>query len=282
MRTARRASTSITAIFKPYISFEPAYALFLLSHKLSELVRTNLYLQKKCRRQMNFEPDLETPCDDERGGIDFVASVNSKSLFVANLTATALVVVLAAKCDKSKGSRKFSILLPVVLRTIQLVSMCLQSYFWKWSVWFAALNEGSCNFGIVFGVGSMVYVCSISTNEERIFRMTLLHVLDISATIISSGSSGFLLRKFGFLNTYILCTIFSSVSMIHLALFLKDTVTESQQEKRGWAKSLIEFFNPRSLIEAFELFFKKRKRNDRIVICILSLISILAWSTYLG
>lgn len=276
------STASFITIFKPYVSLEPAYTLFLLAFQLSELVRANLYLQKECRHQMNFEPNLETPCEDEKAGIDFVASINSISLFISNLTAAALVVLLAAGSDKSNGGRKFNILLPIGLKTVQLVSMCFQSYFWNWSIWFAAVTEGSCNFGIIMKVASMVYICSISSNEERIFRMTLLNVLDVFVSVISSGSSGFLLRKFGFLNTYILCTIFASVSLIHLALFLDDTATDSQHQKHGCAKNLIKIFAVRPLTEALALFFKKRKGNERAVIWLLSLISILAWSSYSG
>lgn len=267
------------SLIKPYLIFEPAYVLFNIAVFISDLADTNLCLQKTCRFNVTSEPDIRTPCDDEKGGIQFVASINSKYVFGLSFITVLITVLMSAWTDKAIQRRKLCILFPMVLKAVQLIGMCLHSYFWYWPVLLAVFTENILITSVCMRVASIVYICCVSSSEDRTFRLTLLYVLQTVTHIISSGSSGFLLRNFGFLNTYILCTALTFCAIIYLQIFVKDVPTES---KTGFLKYVRDFFDAKSLVQAFKMVFRKREGNARTVISLLAVINNLAWLTYIG
>lgn len=267
------------SLIKPYLIFEPAYVLFNIAVFISDLADTNLFLQKTCRFNVTSEPDIKTPCDDEPAGIAFVASINSKYVFGLSFITVFITVLMSAWTDKALQRRKLCILLPMVVKAVQLIGMCLHSYFWYWPVLFAVFTENVLIASVCMRVASIVYICCISSSEDRTFRLTLLYVLQTVTNIISSGSSGFLLRYIGFLNTYILCTVLAVSAIIYLQIFVKDVPGENNS---GFLKYIRDFFDIRSLVQAFKLVFRKREGNARTMILLLSAINNLAWLTYIG
>lgn len=266
--------------YKAYLFYlEPAYVLFNFAQGISEFADVNLYLQKTCRHNVQTEPDLATPCDDLKAGIEFVALVNSRYTCPSSIFTIAFTILLSAWSDKSGGKRKFCILLPMALKSGQLICMCLHSYFWYWPVRAAVCTDIILQSASCVRVGSIIYICSITTPASRAYRLTCLHVLMTITNILSSGSSGYLLRNLGFFYTYVICSLLSLAAVIHVGLMVKNTAVK---RTHGLINCLCDFINTGYVVDAFKIIFRKREGNERMIISLLSVVNVLAWIAYIG
>lgn len=274
---------TFVSFIKPYSSFEPAYFLFFLAQGFADFAEVNLYLQKTCRNQTQSEPNLSTPCDSERNGIKFVASIYSRYALWLGLITITTIVLISAWSDKAPNRPKSAILILMLFRLLQLISLCLQTYFWYWHVFAAVITEFLLHIASCVKTTSKIYICCISSIEDRTFRLILLHLLQLLAHLISTGSSGYVLHNFGFFYTYIFCLVVHVISLLYAAIFMKQLAFEdTDKPTRGNIKSICEFFDVRSVIQAFRLVFGKRTGNERITIILLSVISVLSYITVIG
>lgn len=268
---------------KQYSSYEPAYFMFNLVQGFVDVADINLYLQKTCRNHTQLEPNLSTPCDNERRGIEFVASINSRYSLLIGFTTITTSVLISAWSDKASNRPRAAILILLLFRLLQLISMCLQTYFWYWPPLVAVFTEFIINTAPCVRVASIIYTCRMSSPEDRTFRLTLLHVLQLLSYLISVGSSGYLLHSLGFFYSYVVCLVLHIISVMYAIVFMKRLASEdTDKPTRGCIKSVCEVFDIRSVVEAFRLVFGKRIGNERITIILLSAINILSYVTFLG
>lgn len=269
---------------KQYLSLEPVYFLLCLAYEIVHLVDENLYLQKTCRNFTLSEPNLSTPCDNEKRGIEFVASVHSHYELWGGIITVTMIVLTSAWSDKAPDRSKSSILILMWIELLQMISMCWQAYSWNWPVLAAVLTETI--FWPILGirVASIIYICNITTIEDRTFRLTLLHVLQMLSSLIGRGSSGYLMRNLGFFYSYMLCAVLVAISVLYGTIFMRKRTSENAADvtTKGCIKVSGEFFDVRSVIRAFNLVFGKQSGNERIIIILMSAISILSTLCFYG
>lgn len=269
---------------KQYLSLEPVYFSLCLAYEIVHLVDENLYLQKTCRNFTLSEPNLSTPCDNEKRGIEFVASVHSHYELWGGIITVTMIVLTSAWSDKAPDRSKSSILILMWIELLQMISMCWQAYSWNWPVLAAVLTETI--FWPILGirVASIIYICNITTIEDRTFRLTLLHVLQMLSSLIGRGSSGYLLRNLGFFYSYMLCAVLVAISVLYASIFMEKRTSENAADvtTKGCIKVSGEFFDVRSVIRAFNLVFGKQSGNERIIIILMSAISILSTLCFYG
>lgn len=254
-----------------YITVEPALIFYATSHVLSDFLNTNLYLQKSCRHDTTSEPDLNTFCDDEKRGITYVSWVNSHFVFVKMILSVTCAILATSWSDEAR-KRKPLMVLPIIGQILESASGCVQSYFWNWSPINAVISSFviHCSTGgmVLFSTACFVYICEVSTFENRTMRIGILSAIRIICTPISNGFAGFIIREIGFFCSYILCLVLSLISLFYAFLFIKDVSIPAKKIH------FYDTFKFNKLAENFKIVFKKSLGKKRKIVALLLLVNI--------
>lgn len=248
-----------------HITVEPSYALFYFIEHLCSFFHENLLLQKACRFNATQEPDLNTPCDDERQGIAYVAFTHS----LLNLPNTPLMIVVAtfviAWSDKAGKRRKPIILLPLFGVIFEILFACLHSYFWKWPLIAAVLTRNiSRTFSgsiILFHSASSLFISDITEEKNRMARIGVLALLPHFCIPLASLIAGSLLKTYGFLKCYLMCFGLSILSVILGVLLIKDISVPVKEPVK-----VCSLLNPIRMVKTIKVVFKKRPFPKRIIL----------------
>lgn len=224
------------------ITVEPALFFYFLAHVLVDIIDTNLYLQKSCRFNATEEPNLDTPCDDEKQGVLFVSSLNANYRYIEMSSMLILVTLLMCWSDDAGKKRKVLIILPIIGIIAQSINGILQSYFWYWAPLPAALTDMvlqviSGGF-LMMMFSTQLYVCDISSVQDRTMRVGILLALKTICMPIGNGMSGFLIRSIGFLNSFSLCLILATASLASAVLGTRQRYISTDRKKSHYFKRI--------------------------------------------
>ncbi|XP_065210821.1 probable peptidoglycan muropeptide transporter SLC46 [Planococcus citri] len=267
--------------FVKVITVEPAYFFYWSTYVIADSAYTNLLLQKKCRVSTLAEPDLNTPCDDEKQGVVFATEMNSFYRMVMLLLALIVAIFMSSWSDEAGKRRRPLIFLPIIGLIFQSIFGCLHSYFWSWIPTSAVLLN-SIPEVITGGISMMImatqiYICDVSSLENCTLRMGILLATRTLADLFGCGSSGFILHSFGFFYTYLLCFVLSVISLILACIFVKD-VSVPVSKKSNFIKS----FNVTKIVDSFKVVFSKKLGKNRIVVVMLMITYTLVFFTTQG
>lgn len=263
----------INATWLRHITVEPALVFFAFSHILCDFLNTNLYLQKACRDDKTREPDLNTFCDDEKRGITYVSWINTNFVCYKMILTVLCAALVTSWSDEAGKRRRPLILLPITGQILESMSGCMQSYFWHWS----PINAVVANFifhvlfgGMtLFGIGCYVYICEISSYENRTMRLGIISAIKLVCTPVTNGFAGFVFREIGFFHCYLLSLMFSLISIVYAVAFIRDTSVPVKNERTVWRS-----INICKLPENFKVVFKKSLGKKRIIIGMLLMIQV--------
>ncbi|XP_065210849.1 probable peptidoglycan muropeptide transporter SLC46 [Planococcus citri] len=266
-------SKNISGVVK-YLTVEPAFLLYTAVFVILELTGVNLLIQKKCRFNVTSEPDLSTPCQDEKQGIIFAAETMAYIRFL--MFSLTLLYTAFSMCwsDESDRRRRPLIFLPIIGLMMMSVSGCLHSYFWHWDAHKSALSY--LFFEVISGgmplimVASQAYICDVTDIGSRTMRMGLFTAARTVGDLIGFGSSGFVLHRFGFFRTYLLCFVLSLITLLLAVIFVRDASVQVKKKRHFWHA-----FNLMRIVDSFKIVFKKNIPGKRIIIVALSCIYIL-------
>lgn len=268
----------VNGLFGKNVCVEVSLFFFMFAYNLMEAVDTNMYLQKACRNTTS-EPDLSTACD-EKLGISYVASVNSTYRFGMFFGAILLTIFASSWSDRAGKNRKQVMLYIYVGHLVQLISQCVQAYFWSWPPIFAVLTE---MFGQTIFLGNIGYrafstliMCDMTSHKDRTARLMALHAIDFSTLPISAGISGFLMRRVGFFWTYGICVAVSLVGLV-FAFFIKDVSKQEEEKASVWSVISLQ-----RVVASFKLVFGKKTLKQRLLMPVLFLITLLGYFAYKG
>ncbi|XP_065210773.1 probable peptidoglycan muropeptide transporter SLC46 [Planococcus citri] len=255
------------ALFE-HVTVEPCLFFYFTTYLILSAVNTNLYLQKSCRFNQTSEPDLNTKCDDEKQGILFTSKMNSDYRFVVMTVCVIYTILLSSWSDEAGKRRLPLIYLPIIGIIMQSLSGYLNSYFWQWHPLLAAFSEMGCEMisgGIVLMFTSTdLYVCDVSNAENRTMRLGILLAVRAICEQLGSGGAGFILRAIGFFYSYLLCLVFSMISLILTWIFVKD-VSVPVEKKRHF----LHCFNLSRVVDSFRVVFKKSLGRRRIIVTLM-------------
>lgn len=259
-----------------HITVEPSFFFYYSTFVLLELVNTNLYLQKPCRHNTTSEPNLETKCDDEKAGITFVANLNAYVRTFVILLMLLYVVIGSYWSDESGRRRRPLLFLPIVGQILQCINGMVQSYFWQLPAISAAAIDQilQCLFGghLVMLIISHVYVCDISSKQDRTMRIGILTALKTICLPIGNGTSGFLLHAVGFFYSFLICLLMSIVSLVFGVLFVKDTSVPCENKITVWQACSCKTFK-----DSLNVLFKKSLGEKKKIIYVLLCVHVLVW-----
>ncbi|XP_065210846.1 probable peptidoglycan muropeptide transporter SLC46 [Planococcus citri] len=263
------------------ITVEPAYFLYWTVYVIIDATNTNLLLQKKCRLSTISEPDLNTPCDNEKQGVVYATEINSFYRFIMLFFCLTCSIFAASWSDLAGRRRRPLIFLPIVGQIFQSLFGCLHSYFWHWIPWTAMLSNvvmemltGGISM-IIFGV--QMYICDVSSMESRTMRLGFLSATRTLADLLGYGGSGFILHCVGFFYTYLMCFILSVASLILALVFVKDISVQVDGKLQ-----FTSVFNVMKIVDSFEAVFKKSLGHKRLVVLVLLIIYTLVFFTTQG
>ncbi|XP_065210818.1 probable peptidoglycan muropeptide transporter SLC46 [Planococcus citri] len=268
--------------FVKCITVEPAFCLYTLVFVIVDTTYTNLLLQKACRLNCTSEPDLSTPCDDEKRGIILASEFNSFYRLGMFFLCT-IYSMLALSWSDSAGRRRRSLfLLPIVGLIFQSLLGCLHSYFWTW----LPLTGGLMNIAFEVMTGGIVvmtatsntYICDVTNLKNRTMRLGFLSAARTFGDLVGFGSSGFILRSLGFFNTFLLCALLSSVCLVLALMFVNDISVPVDKKPH-----FCQMFNLiRILVENTKVVYKKSLGQRRVVVSTLFVIYMLLFFTSQG
>lgn len=250
--------------------------LFYTNYIILEFINTNLYLQKSCRNDTSEEPDLSTECDDETRGISFVTKVNYD--FQYYLVSLMIIHTILSSCwsDKAGRRRKLFIIIPIIGQLLQILSACLQSYFWYIPPYFAVASDllfQMLSGGFVLCLNACItYTTDASSLEDRTTKMSVLYALQILCKPIGSGVSGFLLRSVGFFYSYVICLTIATLSLISGLYFIKDVTIPVEIKPSFWS-----FFDMKDVLYSVRMVFRKSLGEKRIIVIVLMIIHVTVW-----
>lgn len=264
-----------------YISIEPAMIFYFITETILEYTNTNLYLQKSCRDNTTSEVSLDTPCDDEKRGILFVSVVESNSRYVL-LTIQYIYLIIASHWSDAAGKkRKPLILLPMVGQIMQIFFACLHTYFWYWDPVAAVVTN--VFFQMVFGGSALclntcgTYLSDTTSIDDRTMRLGILSALEVLCVPVANLMAGWLLRNFGFMNTYLLGLASTTLALVLGYFFIKDTSVPVEKQL-----SWISVCNPMCLVDSLRTMFQKKLGGKRKIVAILSVVHVFVWFPYIG
>ena len=255
-------------IFK-HTTVEPSLFIFYTVDEWLNFLNTNLYLQKSCRLNQTTEPDLSTPCDDEKRGILFVSQIGSNYLSVVTLVCMVITIFATSWSDEAGRKRRPFIFIPILGQMLCAFSGCVHSNFWQWTPttavqWWALITSASGGLCLMV-YATQVYVCDISDTASRTLRLGVLGAIRLITAMVGSGSSGYVLRSFGLFYSYVFCAAVSVCGLILGLSLIKDRSIKGEKK--------IHFghiFNLNLMvIKNFKVVFKKDLGRKRIVILLL-------------
>ena len=253
------------------ITVEPAVFLYYLANDLIDAIGTNLYLQKSCRFNVSSEPNLDTPCDDEKQGVLFVSSFNGNYRLCGLIVMVTMVILLMSWSDKAGKQRKTIIFLPIIGMIIQSLNGCVQSYFWTWPPLLGAIVDFTSHalsggFLLMF-FSAQLYVCDITNSADRTMRIgILLSVTNISHPL-GTAVAGFLIKGIGFFNSCSLCLLLSIASLVSAMILVKDISIPVPGKV-----SILSLFKFTQIVDSYKVTFKKSLGKKRIVVLLLLMV----------
>ncbi|XP_065210767.1 probable peptidoglycan muropeptide transporter SLC46 [Planococcus citri] len=263
------------------VTVEPCFFFYFTAYLILDVVNTNLYLQKSCRFNITSEPDLNTECDDEKQGVLFASKVNSEYRFAMLIICVIYTILSTCWSDEAGRRRRPLIYLPIIGLALQSLSGCLHSYFWQWDPLAAALSELGCEIisgGVVLMITStQIYMCDVSNMENRTMRLGILLAVRTLCEQLGGGGVGFILRGVGFFYSYLLCFVFSAISLVLALIFVRD-VSVPVEKKHNF----FQFFNLNRVVDSFRVVFKKSLGRRRIIVALLLAVYIIVFATTQG
>ncbi|GBP08107.1 Solute carrier family 46 member 3 [Eumeta japonica] len=210
------------------ITVEPILACYVMPSVLSALATQNLYLEKACRVNLNFDDHI---CDaltrrdtanytyQEEEVQKLVASVAGWKTVLQSFLPCIILIFLGAYSDRV-GQRKFCMLLPIIGEFLTSVGLIVNTYFfYELPIEVAAITEAI--FPALTGgwftmfMGIFSYIADITTEEQRTLRIGVVNMFYSLGVPIGAALSGILVRKIGLYGVFSLSATLYIMSFIY-------------------------------------------------------------------
>ncbi|XP_050680090.1 proton-coupled folate transporter-like [Leptidea sinapis] len=262
------------------VTVEPVMICYVVSCVLAILTGQNLNLEKACRVNLNFTKDicdslksqtLEAENEYERDVQILVARAMAwRTLITATLPCiTALFV--GSWSDKT-GYRKIFIIIPIIGQTLSCFNGILHYYFFfelslEAYVFSDALIDGLSGSFCVCFLTIFSYISTITTVENRTFRLGLINFSMSVGFPIGMGLSGVLLKYSGFYSVYSFCAVIHVLNFLYTVFILKDPKRDEgqkQHDKKGLVHLTRLYFDIANIKNTLLVVFKKGSNNRRL------------------
>lgn len=226
------------------ITVEPTMILFIIAAILTIQTSQNLSLDKACRVNLNFTTEI---CDSLRQ--QSLESQNVYELETQKLLATylpyktyiqALVPSLLALCAGSFsdkiGRRKIFLIIAATGQIVTCISNFINIYFF-YELSLEVLIFSEAVIDSVFGSWCLplftmfAYISAVTREDERTFRMGLIHFSMTVGFPIGMGLSGVVLKKTGYYGCYAISLTMAIINVMYNSFILKDPERTPEQKQ---------------------------------------------------
>lgn len=226
------------------ITVEPTMMFFIIGAILMIQTTQNLSLDKACRVNLNFTTEI---CDSLRQ--QTLESQNIYELETQKLLATylpyktyiqAIIPSLLALCAGSfsdtVGRRKIFLILAVIGQILTCTSHLINTYFF-YELRLEVLVFSEALIDSVFGSWCLplftmfAYISAVTREDERTFRMGLIHFSMTVGFPIGMGLSGILLKKTGYFGCYGIGMCIFFLNLMYNSFILKDPKRTPEQQQ---------------------------------------------------
>ncbi|CAH2107664.1 unnamed protein product [Euphydryas editha] len=271
------------------VTVEPTMLFFVSGTVFGLLVSQNLILEKACRVNLNFSSDI---CDAlklqtlekqniyEREVQKLVAVAVARKTLIAASIPCIMALFVGSWSDRT-GRRKIFIITPLVGQFLIGINGLINTYFFhqlplEAVVYPEAVLEGLCGSWCIILLTLYSYISDITTNENRTFRMGLIHFSLTVGFPLGTGVSGILLKSVSYYGCYAIVICMHTINLIYNIFILQDPKRSPEQimhDGKGTLQSIRMFFDFKNVKETFKLVFKKGENNRRAKICLMFIVS---------
>ncbi|CAB3250819.1 unnamed protein product [Arctia plantaginis] len=266
------------------ITVEPILACYVMPSVLSILATQNLYLEKACRVNLQFDQHV---CDaltrretanytaEEEAVQTLVASVTGWKTVLQSFLPCGILIFLGGYSDKI-GQRKFCMLLPIIGELLTSLGLIVNTYFfYELPVEVAAVTEAIFPaltggwFTMFMGVFS--YIADITTEEQRTLRIGIVNLFHSVGVPVGAALSGILVRKIGLYGVFCVSSTLYVVSFIYGFFRIKEVKKSDPSVKppTNCCEWLRTFFDVRYVKETLMVAFKRGPNNRRLRVIML-------------
>ncbi|XP_037296821.1 solute carrier family 46 member 3 [Manduca sexta] len=266
------------------ITVEPILACYVMPSVLSALATQNLYLEKACRVNLQFDHHV---CDaltrretanytmEEEAVQTLVASVAGWKTVLQSFLPCGILIFLGAYSDRV-GQRKFCMLLPIIGEFLTSIGLIVNTYFfYELPVEAAAVTEAIFPaltggwFTMFMGVFS--YIADVTTEEQRTLRIGIVNLFHSVGVPVGAALSGILVRKIGLYGVFSVSATLYILSFLYGYYRIKEVkkVNPDVEPAKNCCDWLRNFFDTRYVKETLMVAFKHGPNNRRLRVIML-------------
>ncbi|XP_050665510.1 solute carrier family 46 member 3-like isoform X2 [Leptidea sinapis] len=265
------------------ITVEPILACFVMPSVLSSLATQNLYLEKACRVNLQFDHHI---CDaltkrqtanytfEEEAVQTLVASVAGWKTVLQSFLPCGILIFLGAYSDRV-GQRKFCMLLPIIGEFLTSIGMIVNTYFfYELPVEVAAVTEAifpalSGGWFTMF-MGVFSYIADVTTEEQRTLRIGIVNLFYSLGVPVGAALSGILVRKIGLYGVFSISATLYVLSFLYGYFRIKEVRrTDLNKPAKNCCVWLKDFFDMRYVKDTMMVAFKTGPNNRRLRVIML-------------
>lgn len=266
------------------ITVEPILACYVMPSVLSVLATQNLYLEKACRVNLQFDHHI---CDaltrretanytvEEEAVQTLVASVTGWKTVLQSFLPCGILIFLGAYSDRVR-QRKVCMLLPIIGEFLTSIGLIVNTYFfYELPIEVAAVTEAIFPaltggwFTMFMGVFS--YIADITTEEQRTLRIGIVNLFHSVGVPVGAALSGILVRKIGLYGVFSVSATLYILSFIYGFIRIKEVKTcdPSIKPAANCCEWMRDFFDMRYVKETLTVAFKPGPNNRRLRVIML-------------
>ncbi|XP_053602307.1 lysosomal proton-coupled steroid conjugate and bile acid symporter SLC46A3-like isoform X1 [Plodia interpunctella] len=270
------------------VTLEPTMMLFIISAMISIITTQNLSLEKACRVDLNFtdeicsslrSQDIEGQNQYERDTQKLLASAMAWKTYLTASIPCLMSLFVGAWSDIT-GHRKIFVIIPITGNILVCINSMIHTYFFynmglKAFVFSEAFIEAFSGGWCITFITIFSYISTITTEDNRTFRMGLVHFCLTVSFPIGTGLSGIMLKKLGYYGCYGIAASLQTVNLMYNVFVVKDPKRTPQQKKhdgKGVCHFFRTFFDFSNIKNTMHVIVKKTPDNRRLRLCILLLV----------
>ncbi|XP_013184489.2 lysosomal proton-coupled steroid conjugate and bile acid symporter SLC46A3 isoform X1 [Amyelois transitella] len=270
------------------VTLEPTMILFIVSAMISIITTQNLSLEKACRVDLNFtdeicsslkRQDIVGQNQYERDTQKLLASAMAWKTYLTASIPCVMSLFVGSWSDIT-GHRKIFVIIPIIGNILVCINSMIHTYFFyqmglKAFVFSEAIIEAFSGGWCITFLTIFAFISTITTVENRTFRMGLVHFCLTVSFPIGTGLSGIMLKKLGYYGCYATAASLQSVNLLYNVFVVKDPKRTAQQKKhdgKGVCHFFRTFFDFTNIKNTVQVVMKKTPDNRRLRLCILLLV----------
>ncbi|XP_013184487.1 lysosomal proton-coupled steroid conjugate and bile acid symporter SLC46A3 isoform X2 [Amyelois transitella] len=277
----------IINVFKN-ITVEPSVFFYIVPMVITGLPSQNLALEKACRVNLQYSTDicdslmnqtLESQNQYEREVQKVLSSALTVKTYMTAAIPCLLTLFIGCYSDQT-GYRKVFITLPMFGQILGCINGVINVYFFSVTnlqtfLYVGAVLDGITGGMCVFGTIIFAFIASITTAENRTFRVGIVNFCLSVGFPVGLSLSGILLRSIGYYGCYGMSAGLQMLNLLYTLVVLKDPPRNEEQKKhdgKGVCHFFRTFFDFTNIKNTVQVVMKKTPDNRRLRLCILLLV----------